>query len=223
MRNKNLELFFWCAAVKMAKSCQWLEKILKAPKTSYQKRAREILALTLRFFQHMANKDLTALYILKWSFSACWFSEFVSVFHRYRGATAQVPMVSQTYSGKYTESSATFGLWIQPARTCALPIDLILTFKWWEDRGVKQFYFSTSKENKETSIQTTYLKHLLLTESIRDKFPEADAVNIAVNSMYTAATRTEPNLYLQAIRKKGCSGCKRGTREPEMSKSQVQT
>lgn len=68
------------------------------------------------------------------------------------------------------------------------------------------FIFSTSKENNETSIQTTYLKHLFLNETIRDKFPEVDAVNIAVNSMYAATVHTEPNLYLQVIRKKGCSG-----------------
>lgn len=76
-----------------------------------------LVKVTLRFLQHMANRDLTALYELKCIFSACWFRErFID-----RGAIAQVPMVSQMYNEKYTESSTTFSLC-----TCALPIDLIL-------------------------------------------------------------------------------------------------
>lgn len=43
-------------------------------------------------------------------------------------------------------------------------------------------------------------------ETLRDKFPEVDGVNIAVNFVYAPTTCTEPSLYLQAIRKKGCSG-----------------
>lgn len=39
-----------------------------------------------------------------------------------------------------------------------------------------------------------YLKHLFLNETIRDKFPEVDAMNIAVNSMCAATMHTEPNL-----------------------------
>lgn len=41
-----------------------------------------------------------------------------------------------------------------------------------------------------------YLKHLFLTETIRDKVPEVDAVNVAVSSVTTTTTHIEPNLYL---------------------------
>lgn len=76
-----------------------------------------LVKVTLSFLQHVANGDLTALYELKFSFSACLFREcFID-----GGAIIQAPMVSQMYNEKYTESSATFTLC-----TCALPIDLIL-------------------------------------------------------------------------------------------------
>lgn len=38
-------------------------------------------------------------------------------------------------------------------------------------------------------MQTTYLKHLFLTKTIREKIPEVDAVN----PMYTTTTCTEPD------------------------------
>lgn len=118
----------------------------------------------------------------KWrsySFSACWFREcFID-----RGAIAQVPMLSQMYSEKYTESSAAFTLC-----TCALPTDLILNSEMIMEEN--NFLLSPQRKIKKISIQTMYLKHMFVTETIRDCFPEVNAVNIAVNSLHTATTCT---------------------------------
>lgn len=44
-------------------------------------------------------------------------------------------------------------------------------------------------------MQTTYLKHLFLTKTIREKIPEVDAVN----PMYTTTTRTEPDCICKSL------------------------
>lgn len=100
----------------MAKFHLQLEKVLKAHGFSFECK-RNLLYFTF----HTCASYLELLTAHgKWrsySFSACWFREcFID-----RGAITQVPMLSQMYNEKYTESSPAFTLC-----TCALPTDLIL-------------------------------------------------------------------------------------------------